>query len=303
MRAAPHKSLQEALSVQQAYVAAERFAQQHAKTFQYASMLLPPKRRQAMRVAYAFFRRMDDMVDQARVSPSEFHNWREQAMRPVLEQTDPILMAWADVRDRFAVNPAHVQELLNGIEIDLHPRRYETLKELQGYCYQIASTVGLLSLPILGLALGASLEQAEPYAAQLCIALQLTNILRDVSEDLEQGRIYLPNAELSAFGLSYTDIEDRQYDDRFKSLIAHLIRYTRRLYAESWPGIRLLSLTGRLIVGFGSFYYLAILDEIERLDFDVFTHQIHFSLPRKLWFLCTKWPAILWPQIANKSFI
>jgi 15-cis-phytoene synthase len=263
------------LSLPEAYAAAEQLVRQRSQTFRRATLLLSRERRRAMWTAYAFFRQMDDMADRAHASPDEFHRWREQALRPAAAQSDPILLAWADVRERYGVDERYVRELLDGIEMDLARRHFETLEELYGYCHNVASTVGLMAAPILGLRRGVSFEQAMPYAEKLGIALQITNILRDVAEDLDQGLIYLPRAELAAVGLTFADIESRVCDQRFRNLMARLIALNRQLYAEAWPGVRLLAWQGRLGLSLGATAYRALLDEIELHDYDVFTHRPH----------------------------
>lgn len=283
------------------YAAADQYIRQHEDTFHFVSMFLPPDRRAAMRVAFAFFRQADNLVDSSHASLAEFRAWRRQAMRPAAEQTDPILAAWADVRQHYGIEPRFVTDLLDGIEMDAAPRRFATMVELGDYCYRVAGTVGLLSLPLLHLAPGVSFAQAAPHALQLCLALQLTNILRDVGDDLEHGRIYLPAAELAAFGLTFADIEARTYDERFRSLMQHLTAVARHMYASAWPHLRLLSRTGRFVAGAGGVYYQAVLDELERRDFDVYSKPVRFSTARKLRLLLTRWPLIAWPA-APRSY-
>ncbi|MCC6191703.1 MAG: phytoene/squalene synthase family protein [Anaerolineales bacterium] len=265
------------------------------------SRYLPPDRRANVRVAFAFFRLADDMVDSGRASPETFRAWREQANRPAGEQSNPILAAWSDVRDRHGINPQHVNDLLDGIEMDLTPRRYATLDELRTYCYYVAGTVGLISLPLLHLAPGVTFDQAAPHAAELCTALQLINIIRDVGEDLDAGRIYLPLDELAAHGLSYADIEARVHDDRFRALMAHLAAVARSHYDAAWPKLALLSRTGRFVAGAGAVYYRAMLDELERGGFAVYRRRLRFSTPRKLWIVFSRWPAIARPGPLSAS--
>jgi len=284
-----------------AYAAADRYIRQHESTFHFVSMFLPPDRRAAMRVAFAFFRKTDNLVDSTHASLAEFQAWRQQAMRPASEQIDPILAAWADVRHHYAIEPRFVTDLLDGIELDATPHRFATMVELGDYCYRVAGTVGLLSLPLLHLAPGVSFEQAAPHALQLCLALQLTNILRDVGADLEQGRIYLPAAELAAFGLTFADIEARTYDERFRALMRHLTAVARHMYASAWPHLRQLSRTGRFVAGAGGVYYQAVLDELESRQFDVYSHPVRFSTARKLRLILTRWPLIAWPAAAHSG--
>jgi phytoene synthase len=289
-------AMPKSLPLREAYAAAERYIRQNEGMFDFVSRFLPLDRRVAMRVAFAFFRTADNMVDRGQVSLPDFRAWRQQALKPAVEQADPILAAWADVRERYAIEPRYANDLLDGIEMDAAPRRYASLDELSDYCYHVAGTVGLMSLNLLHLAPGVTFEEAASHAVDLCTALQLTNILRDVDDDLTAGRIYLPAAELTKFGLTYSDIEAKVYDGRFRALMAHLCAIARQLYASSWPSLRLLSWTGRFVAGAGGVYYQAILDELERREYDVFAGTIHFSRARKLWVALTGWPRIVWPN-------
>ncbi|MCC7362074.1 MAG: phytoene/squalene synthase family protein [Anaerolineales bacterium] len=269
--------------------------------FYTVSRFLPPDRRVAMRVAFAFFRLADNQVDHRQVSLAEFQAWRQQALRPAAQQTDPILAAWADVRERYAIEPRYVNDLLDGIEMDAAPRRYATLDELRDYCYHVAGTVGLLSLKLMHLAPGVTFEQAAPHAVELCTALQLINIVRDVGEDLDSGRIYLPLDKLTVHGLTYADIEARVHDDRFQELMGHLAKVARSHYDAAWPKLVLLSRTGRFVAGAGAVYYRALLDELERGGFDVFHGRLRFSTLRKLWIVFSRWPAIARPRPLSVS--
>ena len=159
---------------------------------------------------------------------------------------------------------------------------YSTWQELHQYCYRVASTVGLLSMPIIGQAPGVSFEDAVPYAIDLGIALQLTNILRDIGEDLERGRVYLPEEDLQRFGLTANDLLKRVYDQRFIDLMRFEIQRARDLFAHALPGIALLNPQARPAVGAAALLYAAILDEIEQLDYRVYDHRAHTSGLRKL---------------------
>ncbi len=286
-------------SLCEAYAAAERYVRRRSQTFRLVASFLPPNKRQATWVTYAFFRRIDDLVDQERISLVDFRAWRRQAMRPAVEQSDPILAAWADVRERFTIDPKHIQDLLDGVEMDLSPRRYETLDELYEYCYRVASAAALLALPLVHLRSGVTLAEAEPYVAKMGIAVQLTDILCDVREDAEANRIYLPKSDLATFGLSYANVEARVFDDRFKRLMQRMVAVTRKLFVEAWPMLGYFSGLERLTTGLGVTIFRAYLDEIERLDFDVFTHRVDFTRLKKIGLLLTQWPAIAWPERAN----
>ncbi len=283
-------------TLQDAYAEVERRVRARSKTFRHFTVLLPPDQRTALRVAYCFFRTVDDLADSGQCTPETLQDLCRQALRPAAEQVDPVLAAWADVRERYAVNAQYITELLDGIAADLTPRRFETLDELWSYCYHVASTAGLMIVPIIGLKPGISFETAAPYAVKLGIAAQFTNILRDIDEDLQHNRLYLPLAELARFGLTESDLRSRLVDDRFKHLMKRLIAANRTLYSEAWPGVGMLSSYGRWAVGLGSIVYRAILDEIERLDYNVLNRRARPGRLARLGVLLTQWPQVAWPR-------
>ncbi|WP_322509389.1 squalene/phytoene synthase family protein, partial [Anaerolinea sp.] len=161
---------------------------------------------------------------------------------------------------------------------------------LKVYCYRVASTVGLLAIPIIGLAKGVSFQQAAPFAIQLGIALQMTNILRDIGEDARRNRVYLPLEDLQKFNLTHQDILNGVYDDRFIRLMKFEISRTRELYQQAIPGIAFLSKAARPAVGAAAFLYRAILDEIENIQYHVHTLRAHTKGWKKIAML----PSILW---------
>ncbi len=268
----------------------ERIIRKHSKTFFFATGLLPEAPRAAIRALYAFCRETDDLVDRREATMADVENWQSLVKRPCAEQDHPTLLLWACVRDQYGVNPQYEQELIDGVRMDLEFSPFQTWNDLQLYCYHVASTVGLLSIPIIGLAKGVSFEQATPFAIQLDMALQLTNILRDVGEDLDRGRVYLPLEDLQRFDLSLEDVEQRVFDERFIQLMRFEIQRARDLYAQSLPGINLLHPAARPAVGAAALLYAAILDEIERLHYQVNNKRAHTSAWQKMRLL----PAILW---------
>ena len=168
------------------------------------------------------------------------------------------------------------------MKYDIQPRVYPTWEDLEKYCYHVASTVGLLSIPIIGLREGVSFEQAAPYAVQLGIALQLTNILRDVGEDARRGQVYLPEADLERFNLTRADILAGVQNERFNALMKFEIERARKLYQEALPGIAMLSPSGQLAVGAAALLYRAILDEIEAIRYCVHHMRAYTTGRRKL---------------------
>jgi phytoene synthase len=268
----------------------EEIIRSHSKTFYFATRFLPAPQREAVRALYAFCRATDDLVDQEGVGCQETTAWRLQVRKPPQEQANPILYTWSSIRARYGVDERYEEELIDGVEMDIDFRPFETWADLERYCYRVASTVGLLSMPIIGLARGATYAQADRFAIPLGIALQLTNILRDVGEDAARGRIYLPLEDLRRFGLTLADIAHAKVDQRFIDLMKFEIERARSLYRQSLPGIRLLSPSARLAVGAAAFLYQAILEEIEAVDYQVFSQRAHTSAWRKLFML----PGIIW---------
>ena len=268
--------------LRKAFALAESVIKAHSRTFHLATSLLPPHERQAIRALYAFCRATDDLVDSQCATLEDLERWRAQVALPLEAQTNPLLVAWALIRQTYGVDSHYEQALIDGVAMDLTKCRYATWQDLRLYCYRVASTVGLLAIPIIGLAPGVTFEQAAPFAIELGIALQLTNILRDVGEDARKGRVYLPLEDLTRFNLEIQDILHGVLDERFRALMRFEIQRARDLYARALPGVALLSRKARPAVGAAALLYAAILDEIERLDFQVHTHRAHVSTRRKL---------------------
>jgi len=266
-----------------AFAYSEKITQEHSATFYMASALLPGAQRQAIRALYAFCRVSDDLVDQpqgssAAFDAARFECWRRRSLHSIPPQDDLVAMAWAETRARFNIPLRYAEQLLDGVASDMNVKRYETFSDLAGYCYGVASTVGLMSMHIVGF----KDQRAIPYAVKLGVALQLTNILRDVAEDWQNGRLYLPLHELRAFNLSEADIAAGTNDQRWKAFMAFQIRRARQLYQEALPGIALLERRGRLAVAAAAELYRGILDDIEAHDYDVFTRRAHISKGQKL---------------------
>ncbi len=272
----------EKLEQDHASTMAERSIRQNSKTFYFATALLPGHKRTAIRALYAFCRATDNLVDIDGASRAEIERWRHEVSLPPEKQRDPILYLWARTRQEYRVNPIYERELIDGVADDLQPASYQTWEQLEDYCYHVASTVGLLSIPIIGLRKGVTFEQAEPYAVRLGIALQLTNILRDIGEDAGCGKFYLPEEDLGRFGLTRSDILNQVYDERFIALIKFEIQRARQLYQQAMPGIALLSWSGRLAVGAAALLYRAILDEIEAIHYRVHQARAYTTGRKKL---------------------
>jgi len=262
-----------------AYAYCEALTARHSRSFFLASTFLSADKRRALRALYAFCRVTDDLVDCAGCcAESELNHWRHHALAVNPPQTDRVAVAWADARLRYRIPVRYAEQLIDGVARDLAQRRYQTFDELAAYSYGVASTVGLMSMHIIGF----RGPEAVPYAIKLGVALQLTNILRDVAEDWQAGRVYLPADELAAFDLSEADLAAGRVDDRWRAFMRFQIARNRRLYAEAWPGIALLNKDGRFAVAAAAGLYRAILTDIEAHDYDTFSRRAHVSGARKL---------------------
>jgi phytoene synthase len=270
-----------------AYAHCDSITSYHSKSFYLASSLLPNEKRRAVRALYAFCRVTDDIVDGG-VSQREARLglWRDRIMNPQPPEDDYVAVAWTDARLRFNIPPRYAEQLIDGVAQDLTHREYETFAELAAYSYGVASTVGLMSMHIIGYAN----HSAIPYAIKLGVALQITNILRDIGEDLRSGRVYLPKEDLDEFGIRREEMVGGQITGRWRDFMRFQIERNRRLYLEAMPGIDYLNRDGRLAIGAAAELYAAILGEIESAGYDVFSRRASVSAVGKV----SRLPGIWW---------
>jgi phytoene synthase len=293
--------------VRQGYRTARAVTRHHARSFSLASLLLFGARRRAAFALYAFCRRLDDLVDEGRDGDQPLSRRLARARgliaglylelpaladpnrgpvqeRATAHRTEGAwdaaeLAALHDTIRRFGVPEQPFQDLVSGMEMDVAGHRYASFADLDLYCYRVAGTVGLLLCPVLG----ASDARASAAAADLGRAMQLTNILRDVREDLGLGRVYLPEDELAAFGLSREDLARGVVDDRWRAFIRWQIARARVYYARAAAGVRWLGGFGaqRMVKLMGALYS-GILADIERRGYDVFSARAHVPLAARL---------------------
>ncbi len=264
----------------QAYQACEVMTRENSRTFMLASGLLPHEKRKSIRALYAFCRMSDDIVDRA-ITPdpeSALAAWRVHSLSQYPSGDNLVALAWADTRHKFAVPVRYAEQLLEGVASDLVNRRFKTFDELAAYAYRVASTVGLMSMHIIGY----TSQEAVRYAVKLGVALQMTNILRDVGEDWQNGRLYLPQDEMVEFDIDEKDIAAGQVTPRWRKFMRFQIGRVRRLYEEAWPGIALLDKSGRFSIAAAAGLYEAILTDIERHDYAVFGRRASVSALGKL---------------------
>ncbi|MBN1486487.1 MAG: phytoene/squalene synthase family protein [Anaerolineae bacterium] len=270
------------------YEACHKVIQEHSKTFEIASALLPGAKRRAAHALYAFSRISDDLVDRTDGEPLlALQDWRERSLYGCQNSDDLVVVAWSDAQARFGIPRVYAEQLLDGVSRDITKKRYETFDQLTEYCYGVASTVGLMAMHIVGFT---SPEEAIPYAVKLGVALQLTNILRDVGEDWAMGRLYLPLEELEHFGLSVDDIAAGRVSDRWRTFMRFQIERVRRLYNEALPGIAYLHPDGRFAIAAAAELYQAITEDIITNHMDNLYHRAHLTHWAKL----RRLPGIWW---------
>ncbi|PWB74163.1 MAG: squalene synthase [Anaerolineales bacterium] len=268
------------VALRKAYKHAEAITARHSKSFHFASGLLPEEKRSAVRALYAFCRTVDDIVDESADDECEsrLDYWRGMIDADSFEDNDLVAAAWADTLTRYHIPRHYALQLIDGVHRDLMQSRYQTFEELATYCYGVASTVGLMSMYIVGF----KSNEAVPYAIKLGVALQMTNILRDIGEDYQNGRLYLPREELAFFGIREQDIAEGRITDQWRQFMKFQIERTRHLYEDSWAGVKLLEREGQLAIGAASVFYQGILDDIEKHDYNVFTRRSNLSAAGKL---------------------
>ena len=265
----------------------------HGRTYFLATRLLPPGRRPAVHALYGFARHADDIVDEVGGAVSE-RIARLDALADDLQvvlnggepagPADPVLTALADTAARYAIPHRHFADFVASMRMDTHVTSYATLADLGQYMHGSAAVIGLQMLPVLGTTVPQ--EEAEGPAAALGVAFQLTNFLRDVGEDLDRGRVYLPADELAAFGV------DRELlrwcrrtggsDARVRRALAYLVAHTRAVYRRAAPGVAMLEPVSRACVACAFTLYRGILDEIEDAGYPVLHRRVAVPTSRKL---------------------
>ena len=272
-----------------AYNHCERLTRAEAKNFYYAFRTLPAERRRAIYAAYAYCRVCDDIAD-GDASPTE-KSRGFAALRAELDSAlggrsdDLVLAAVAHSAARFGFTREHLLEVIEGVEMDLVKTRFADFGELREYCYKVASVVGLISIEIFGYRDPA----ARKYAIDLGLAMQLTNIMRDIREDADRDRIYIPQDEMESFGYSEADLKAGVIDERFRGLMGAQARRARAYFDSGSRLFILLSPESRACSEVLHALYSAILSRIEGSGFDVFSRRIGLSTPEKLLLMGRLW--------------
>lgn len=257
-----------------AYRICAEITRANSRTFYLAAGLLPPPKRTAMHALYAFCRLSDDVVDRAGDERAlGLAAWRQEVFSPSSDAAHPVALAWRETAARHRIPRRYAEQLVDTVAQDLVVTRYRTFDDLVVYCYGVAATVGLMAMHIVGY----SGDDAIPSAIKLGVALQLTNILRDIGEDWQAGRLYLPQDELDAFGVSEAEIAEAAITHRWRALMRFQITRARRLYAESLPAVSRLSRDGRFAIAAAAELYRGILGAIEDNCYNVFSHRARVS--------------------------
>ena len=285
-----------------------RLTRVHARTFAFASLLLPGAKRRAAYALYAFCRVADDMVDGA-VEPHdprvarELARYRRQLDAALAGRPEgPVFRELARVAREYHVPASVLHELLDGVERDLRPAPYRDWADLARYCEGVASSVGEMCTHVFGVAGGSvgicgngvasARDGAVRHARTLGVAMQLTNILRDVGEDAARGRCYLPDEDLATFGLCAEDVLARRVtarDERWRALMQFEARRARALYAAALPGIALLAPDAQGCAAACARGYAAILDVLERADWDSISARVSVGGWTRLTVLYDAW--------------
>lgn len=258
-----------------------------SKSFYFATRFFPPELARAAHGVYWFCRTTDDMVDEIadpEAAARALDEWdtRLRAALAGRAGENPVLRLFARVVSEFGIPHEYPLELVEGMRMDLEmdrqARRYRNFDELRVFCYRVASVVGLMMMHVIGF-------RGEPrrQAIDLGIALQLTNILRDVGEDLRRGRVYLPLDELREFGYSEAELRGRVRNANFVRLMQFQAARARSYYASAEPGIALLDRRGRFAVEVAARVYAGILGRIEASGYDVFERRAVVPAARKYW--------------------
>jgi 15-cis-phytoene synthase len=252
-------------------------------SFYYSFNLLPKDKRDAIYTVYAFCKKTDDIVDEHQGTQEEKSHrlsvWRQEFDKSLNGGSSlPLLNTLSVTAKKFEIPVEHFSELIKGVEMDLFKNRYETFEELYSYCYRVASTVGLMCAEIFGY----TKDHTRQYAIDLGIALQLTNIMRDIKSDLKLNRIYIPQEDLRRFNYSEDDLRNHIHDERFVGLMRHQAQRARSYYSAANEHLAAEDKKHFFAARIMEKIYYSILEKIERKNFNVFQDKIRVSRMRQL---------------------
>ncbi|MFM7350853.1 MAG: phytoene/squalene synthase family protein [Actinomycetota bacterium] len=276
-------------NLRKSYLECKRLNSQHGKTYFLATQLLPKGKRPFVHALYGFARYADEIVDDldSKLSPQEkreeLERWSFQLLQDIKagRSDDHIGRALVDTVNRFDLPISYFEAFLHSMAMDLDKTDYETFDDLMEYVYGSAAVIGLQMVPILGTIPG-QMDAAKEAAEKLGIAFQLANFIRDVSEDLDRGRVYLPGRELAEFGVDRAMLERRILTPEIVAALKFQINRVRKLKRESDQGIALLSPESRPCIQAASELYCGIVDEVEKINYEIFKYRAKTSALRRL---------------------
>jgi phytoene synthase len=278
-----------ALDLESAYEACRTITRREAKNFYYAFLTLPAAKRRAIYAAYAFCRHCDDSVDEETSTDAKLKALTElQGNLDTIysgSADSPVYIALADVAQNYDIPQDYFQEVILGVESDLVKDRFQNFEELKEYCYRVASVVGLICLQIFGY----EDDDAKEYAVDLGLAMQLTNIIRDVREDLDMGRVYLPQDELTRFGVTEEDLRNGVRNEAFLELMRFQSQRAREYFDRGVKLLPYLSRRSRACPAVLGALYSKVLDRIEASDYDVLESRVSLSKAEKIGITAKTW--------------
>jgi len=272
------------------YQECKKLNSKHGKTYYLATLLLPKEKRPYVHALYGFARYADEIVDDLssqlseREKAAELNNWGNLVLADLKSGSsqDPIAAALVDTATKFAIPISYFEAFLHSMKMDLTVTEYHTYQDLYEYVYGSAAVIGLQMVSILGTESAEQFEAAKIAAEKLGIAFQLANFIRDVGEDLDRGRVYLPITELQSHGVTRQMLENKVVTPQIKNALKEQIARVRRLQLESAPGIELLSTNSRECIKAASELYCGIVDEVEKIDYEVFSKRAKTSTFRRM---------------------
>lgn len=273
-------------ALRKSYAECKRLNAQHGKTYYLATLLLPPEKRPFVHALYGFARYADEIVDDLNSTLSDeekasaLKSWGDQLLADIKigKSHDHIGAALVDTVKRFEIPLSYFEAFLKSMTMDLTITEYHTYEDLLEYVYGSAAVIGLQMVPILG----ALKPDAYVAAEKLGIAFQLANFIRDVGEDLDRGRVYLPITELQASGVTRQMLEERVLTPQIKAALQFQIARVRKLQKEATPGIAMLSPESRACIEAASELYCGIVDEVEKINYEIFTKRAKTSTWRRI---------------------
>jgi len=277
------------VELEKAYQYCTQLTKKEARNFYYAFITLPNKKRKAIYAVYAFSRLCDDIADEygsLKYKVDGLNNLKRYLKECYAGNPNGyVFSALVDCSSQFQIPIEYFEDIIEGVEIDLRKTRYHDFDELKSYCYKVASVVGLICINIFGY----GRSEAKEYAINLGLAMQLTNIIRDIKEDAERGRIYIPLDELKQFGYSEEELIRGLETEAFHKLMTFQTNRARKYFAKGCLLMPLLPIRSRACPAILAGIYMALLDKIEREKFKVFDNRIGLNFTKKLLIMIGLW--------------